>query len=566
MAEKIWVPDTFFANEKQAYFHIATTRNTFLRIGSNGAIFRSIRLTVTASCPMDLQYFPMDSQLCSIHIESYGYSMSDIRYTWNKGNTSVGLSDSLSLPQFKVVGHRQLEKVIELSTGNYSRLIAEIQFARSLGFYLIQIYVPASLIVVISWVSFWLHRNATPARVALGVTTVLTMTTLISSTNAQLPKISYIKSIDVYLGTCFVMVFASLLEYATVGYLGKRIAMRKSRCQQLAKLAEQHRQKCSAAAAAAAVIVQQQQQSTHHHGHHGHGHGGASLTAPNTPSIQRASPFLLSSCMQEPGSMSIIRTVPTSTLPASLIHQSTSSPGSSLRTPLIKRESFHGTSGDRSGPGGGGQSVSFAPLHSSAHHTSMHQLTNANSSRCESMENIYTTHQPGGQGGSAGATVYFHTSTINPSNTTSGSYSTAGKMSAGGLTSTTLTHRQSYQSASNGGTNGDHRSTTIVIPQHGSSLTTTVPVTESINAPVIPVTAATTAAANAATMKASSGGDGDATGEGDGAGTFLPIFSKNLNKMFGVSSSDIDKYSRVVFPVCFVCFNLMYWIIYMHIR
>lgn len=112
-------------------------------------------------------------------------------------------------------------------------------FARSLGFYLIQIYIPASLIVVISWVSFWLHRNATPARVSLGVTTVLTMTTLMSSVNNQLPKISYIKSIDVFLGTCFVMVFASLVEYATVGYLGKRIAMRRSRIEQLMKLAEE---------------------------------------------------------------------------------------------------------------------------------------------------------------------------------------------------------------------------------------------------------------------------------------------------------------------------------------
>lgn len=98
-----------------------------------------------------------------------------------------------------------------LKTGNYSRLACEIQFVRSMGYYLIQIYIPSGLIVIISWVSFWLNRNATPARVALGVTTVLTMTTLMSSTNAALPKISYVKSIDVYLGTCFVMVFASLL-------------------------------------------------------------------------------------------------------------------------------------------------------------------------------------------------------------------------------------------------------------------------------------------------------------------------------------------------------------------
>lgn len=40
---------------------------------------------------------------------------------------------------------------------------------------------------------------------------------------------------------------------------------------------------------------------------------------------------------------------------------------------------------------------------------------------------------------------------------------------------------------------------------------------------------------------------------------------KNQNSLFGVCPSDIDKYSRVVFPVCFLCFNLMYWIIYMHI-
>ena len=98
-----------------------------------------------------------------------------------------------------------------LIIGNYSRLACEIQFVRSMGYYLIQIYIPSSLIVVISWVSFWLNRGATPARVGLGVTTVLTMTTLMASTNAALPKISYVKSIDVYLGFCFFMVFASLL-------------------------------------------------------------------------------------------------------------------------------------------------------------------------------------------------------------------------------------------------------------------------------------------------------------------------------------------------------------------
>lgn len=72
--ERIWVPDTFFANEKSAYFHVATKKNTFIRITNDGRIYRSMRLTVTASCPMDLQYFPMDRQKCTIEVESCEYN------------------------------------------------------------------------------------------------------------------------------------------------------------------------------------------------------------------------------------------------------------------------------------------------------------------------------------------------------------------------------------------------------------------------------------------------------------------------------------------------------------
>lgn len=43
------------------------------------------------------------------------------------------------------------------------------------------------------------------------------------------------------------------------------------------------------------------------------------------------------------------------------------------------------------------------------------------------------------------------------------------------------------------------------------------------------------------------------------------LCKKNLQKMMGISPSDIDKYSRIFFPVSFICFNLMYWIIYLHV-
>ena len=71
---------------------------------------------------------------------------------------------------------------------------------------------------MLSWVSFWISHESTSARVALGITTVLTMTTISTGVRSSLPRISYVKAIDIYLLMCFVFVFTALLEYAAVNY------------------------------------------------------------------------------------------------------------------------------------------------------------------------------------------------------------------------------------------------------------------------------------------------------------------------------------------------------------
>lgn len=54
---------------------------------------------------------------------------------------------------------------------------------------------------------------------SLGITTVLTMTTINTHLRETLPKIPYVKAIDIYLMGCFVFVFLALLEYAFVNYI-----------------------------------------------------------------------------------------------------------------------------------------------------------------------------------------------------------------------------------------------------------------------------------------------------------------------------------------------------------
>ena len=75
----------------------------------------------------------------------------------------------------------------------FTQFIVRLYLERPIGYFIWEFYMPASLIVFISFTSFWLDRTATPARVSLGVTTVLTMTTLFSSANTNLPHTSYPK-------------------------------------------------------------------------------------------------------------------------------------------------------------------------------------------------------------------------------------------------------------------------------------------------------------------------------------------------------------------------------------
>ncbi|XP_034403887.1 glycine receptor subunit alpha-4-like isoform X1 [Cyclopterus lumpus] len=222
MLDSIWKPDLFFANEKGAHFHEVTTDNKLLRIFKNGNVLYSIRLTLTLSCPMDLKNFPMDVQTCIMQLESFGYTMNDLIFEWQE-NGSVQVAEGLTLPQFILKDESDLRYCTKhYNTGKFTCIEVRFHLERQMGYYLIQMYIPSLLIVILSWVSFWINMDAAPARVALGITTVLTMTTQSSGSRTSLPKVSYVKAIDIWMAVCLLFVFSALLEYAAVNFVSRQ--------------------------------------------------------------------------------------------------------------------------------------------------------------------------------------------------------------------------------------------------------------------------------------------------------------------------------------------------------
>ncbi|XP_076870820.1 gamma-aminobutyric acid receptor subunit beta-3 isoform X2 [Brachyhypopomus gauderio] len=219
VADQLWVPDTYFLNDKKSFVHGVTVKNRMIRLHPDGTVLYGLRITTTAACMMDLRRYPLDEQNCTLEIESYGYTTDDIEFYWQGGDTAVTGVARIELPQFSIVDYKLVSRNVVFSTGAYPRLSLSFRLKRNIGYFILQTYMPSILITILSWVSFWINYDASAARVALGITTVLTMTTINTHLRETLPKIPYVKAIDMYLMGCFVFVFLALLEYAFVNYI-----------------------------------------------------------------------------------------------------------------------------------------------------------------------------------------------------------------------------------------------------------------------------------------------------------------------------------------------------------
>ena len=104
----------------------------------------------------------------------------------------------------------------------FSCLETTIQLRRSIGYYMTELFVPNILIVVLSWVTFWLHPLAVPGRVSLGAVTVLTMSSQGSASSLNAPKVSYVKAVDAWTLFQIIFVFAAMVEFSVVNVLARK--------------------------------------------------------------------------------------------------------------------------------------------------------------------------------------------------------------------------------------------------------------------------------------------------------------------------------------------------------
>ncbi|XP_040582723.1 gamma-aminobutyric acid receptor subunit gamma-2 isoform X2 [Lepeophtheirus salmonis] len=205
---KIWKPDTYFINGKKSKMHKITVPNRFLRISPDGLVSFSQRLTIHAQCLMELKKFPFDSQECPLHIGSYGYTADEVLYDWKDNALEISTLAKATMTQFNLMKWiSQAETSItnrKIAAGFRNDSIASINFSfkRQYGFFLLQIYTPMFIIVMCSWVAFWIVKTDAPSRVSLGVASSLSVTKIGFAGKGK-PNVEYPTALDIFIIICF---------------------------------------------------------------------------------------------------------------------------------------------------------------------------------------------------------------------------------------------------------------------------------------------------------------------------------------------------------------------------
>ena len=151
------------------------------------------RVSLTVSCSMQLRLFPFDEQTCHLYVASCrivvifytrawwcNIKMDGPRLIWsmfgmrtihyNSHPTWVCLADSsygcldMITVMLQYLGSVAVDTLlsgdVKTNTGEYSCLQVDLVFIRQLSYYMVTMYVPCTMIVVVSWFAFWIDHKS----------------------------------------------------------------------------------------------------------------------------------------------------------------------------------------------------------------------------------------------------------------------------------------------------------------------------------------------------------------------------------------------------------------------
>jgi len=197
---------------------VQTTLPDMLDVDSEGNVMYRQRYIGQFSCMMDLREFPFDRQSVPVRFAAPGFSPSDIKFVQDQESA---IAQTITLTDWKIQSWKLSDKPFQLVPGGLTLASFQFEFSAQRRFYyfLVQIIIPMTLIVAMSWIVFWLDPTQPGPRVSISITSMLTVVAYRLLLSSFLPRLPFLTRMDYFVFSSTSLVFFSLVCIVAINWL-----------------------------------------------------------------------------------------------------------------------------------------------------------------------------------------------------------------------------------------------------------------------------------------------------------------------------------------------------------
>ncbi|MGH7812634.1 MAG: hypothetical protein ACREQI_01345 [Candidatus Binataceae bacterium] len=212
---QIWLP-------KLSILNAAMPRERYevsIRAGPDGTVNYAERMKAEVSSRFELRRFPFDRQTLLVIIHPFLLGKPPMIFHLGKHATWTAseFNSYTSLAQWRLGKTRAL--IGSASTYGGLKLPEarfDISVSRRSSFYLWKVFLPLTLMVILSWAAFWISPDDLQSQLQVGVTTILTVIAFAFAISLTMPHVPYLTYIDAFFLQCYIFVFAAIAEVMAV--------------------------------------------------------------------------------------------------------------------------------------------------------------------------------------------------------------------------------------------------------------------------------------------------------------------------------------------------------------
>lgn len=222
--DDIWSPRIQILNQQR----IVSTLPQVAEVFQDGEVVQRQRFWGGFSQPLDLQAFPFDSQRLQVKLANVGFGEELVNLI---PSPDSGISSNLTIPDWDVTGWEFVAKDIVSDDGSIglNGMVLSVEVKRDRAFFKYKVIFPLVLIVMMSWMVFWIDPALVASQISLSVTAMLTMIAYRFALASMMPRLGFLTVLDHFVLASTVMVFLSMAEVIYTAYLSTSDQLEKAR-------------------------------------------------------------------------------------------------------------------------------------------------------------------------------------------------------------------------------------------------------------------------------------------------------------------------------------------------